>query len=214
MPVKPSLDYENALWNAGYRYVAGVDEVGRGPLAGPVMAAAVILDTSVGQPWWERVRDSNELSPAARQRLFDQILQGALAVGVGLVSNEEIDRIGIVPATREAMNLALGHLSPTPDFALVDGKEEVASELPQRALVKGDQVCLSIACASIVAKVIRDDLMLQADIRYPGWGFSSHKGYGTPEHLQRLEALGPSPLHRRSYAPVRDMLMVKPTVHV
>ncbi len=187
-------------------YIAGVDEAGRGALAGPVFAAAVVLpldDTSLPEALSE-VRDSKLLSPAARERLFPLIRERALAVGVGHASAEIIDREGILPATRLAMAEALGALSLRAGAVLVDGPLRLGpATLPQRAIVHGDRYSLSIAAASILAKVSRDRYMSALSELFPDYGFSRHKGYGTAEHRQALGRLGPCPEHRLSFAPLR-----------
>jgi len=188
--------YERAAWRSGLKQVAGVDEAGRGPLAGPVVAAAVILDPN------RRVKgldDSKRLAPAQRERLFEQILEHARGVGVGIVDPQTIDRVNILEATRRAMYEALGKLTPRPDLVLIDALRLPALACPQKPLVHGDSRSASIAAASIIAKVTRDRLMLEADARFPEYGFARHKGYPTPEHLAALEKHGPCPIHRRTF---------------
>lgn len=202
---KPTLAEERALCAQGYRHIAGLDEAGRGAWAGPVVAAAVIL--SLGDLNLSRsldgVRDSKQLSPRQRDALYELIRAVAVAVGVGVVSPEDIDAMGIVPATRRAMAAAVAQLSLSPDFLLIDflHLDEVA--LPQKGIVKGDAHCLSIAAASIIAKVTRDRLLIEWEETYPGYGFARHKGYGTRQHRAALNDLGPCGIHRRSYAPVQ-----------
>ena len=202
----PSYDREAALRLKGYTAIAGVDEVGRGPLAGPVMAAAVILSSRLDDPWVRLVRDSKLLTPRQRETAHAHIVREAVGVGVGAATSQEIDAVGIAPATRLAMARALGELRPTPDALLIDALTLPEVNLPQQGIIHGDRLCLSIAAASIVAKVTRDRLMIEQDQRHPGYGFARHKGYPTPEHLGQLQSLGPSPIHRRSFAPVRDLL--------
>jgi ribonuclease HII len=188
--------YERAAWRSGLKRVAGVDEAGRGPLAGPVVAAAVILDPN------RRVKgldDSKRLTPARRERLFEQILERAPGLGIGIVDPQTIDRVNILEATRLAMYEALGKLTPRPALVLIDALRLPALTCPQKALVRGDSRSASIAAASIVAKVTRDRLMLEADARFPEYGFARHKGYPTPEHLAALEKHGPCPIHRRTF---------------
>lgn len=197
--MRPSVEEEAALLRQGYRLVAGADEVGRGALAGPVVAAAVILPFPLSAPWVAEVRDSKLLSAPQRESLYGPITQAALGVGVGIVPPEVIDSQGILPATCQAVAQALACLSPAPDFLLVDWLKLPAFPLPYKPIVKGDRSCLSIACASIVAKVTRDRLMKGLDRLYPGYDFSQHKGYGTPGHRRCLEARGPCPAHRRSF---------------
>lgn len=203
MAVAPTLEKEEALWRAGLRLVAGVDEAGRGPLAGPVAAAAVVLPPFPPFPWLGQVRDSKALSPAARGHLEALIKAHALAWAVAFVDCEAVDRLGIGPASREAMCRALAALPQRPEAVLVDGRHPLPG-LPCQAVVDGDALCVSIACASILAKEARDRLMHHLDTHYPGYGFARHKGYPTPEHLAALARLGPSPVHRRSFAPVRE----------
>ena len=198
------LTLEDALWRAGYRAIAGVDEAGRGPWAGPVVAAAAILppDPVALIPLLGQVDDSKRLTPGQRERLFDLILQHAIAAGVGRAEAGEIDRNGIVAATRQAMRQALDALDPCPDFALFDFVTLPGLALPQRGVPHGDALSLSIATASILAKVTRDRWMIAQEAAYPGYGFARHKGYGTAEHHAALLRLGPCALHRLSFAPV------------
>jgi ribonuclease HII len=198
----PTFDQEHALQARGYRLVAGVDEVGRGALAGPVMAAAVILPLGADFPWLKLVRDSKQLSPRQRERVFDLVRSAGIPFGLGSVPHATIDRVGIVRATRMAMAEAVQALPSRPDFLLVDALSLPEVELPQKGIVRGDQLSFSIACASIVAKVSRDRQMTELDGVYPGYGLARHKGYGTRQHLQCLCQLGPCAIHRRSFAPV------------
>ncbi len=190
----------------GYRRVAGIDEVGRGPLAGPVVAAAVILPCDLDVPWLNLVKDSKQLSQSRRELLFHHIHEVAAGIGIGLVQSEVIDGLGIVKATRLAMKLAIDQLQPPPESLLIDYMSLPEVKLPQKGITKGDSLCFSIACASIIAKVTRDHLMIDLDKTYPGYRLARHKGYGTREHFACLRRLGPSPIHRRSFRPVRDML--------
>jgi ribonuclease HII len=199
-------DLELALWRAGYSAVAGVDEVGRGPLAGPVVAGAVILPPFFDAPWLPLVRDSKVLPPRRREELACCIQQDALACGIGVGPARLIDEIGLAAATRVAVDGALAMLSAAPDFLLLDAFLHRPSAVDQMALIGGDACCASIACASIVAKVARDRMLDGLDRRFPGYGLASHKGYGTPAHLAALDALGPCPVHRQSFAPVRARL--------
>lgn len=207
---RPDLAQEMALWAAGYTAIAGVDEAGRGAWAGPVVAAAVILPpdpaTLTTHAPWTAVADSKLLSPAQREALYPAILAAARSVGVGMASAERIDAVGILQATQEAMLAALGALALAPDFVLVDFVALPAAPAPQRALVQGDRRVLSIAAASVVAKVVRDRWMAQLDPRFPAYGFGRHKGYGTAAHREALLRLGPCPEHRRSFAPVQAVL--------
>jgi ribonuclease HII len=200
--MRPTLSEEIRCWRAGLRRVAGVDEAGRGPLAGPVVAAAVVLDPSEVASWWIAVRDSKLLGARLRGELAERIRADA-DVGIGVVGHEVIDARGIVPATREAMRLALAGLGEAPHFILVDGRALLDLDTGQRAIVRGDALCLSIGAASIVAKVERDRIMCEYDSRFPGYGFARHKGYATPEHLAALAVRGACAIHRRSFAPLR-----------
>ena len=205
--VLPNLTYEQRLWDAGYRNVAGLDEAGRGSWAGPVVAAAVILPPDITQmaQVLSGVRDSKRLSAARREVLLGAIQQHALAWGVGVVPASEIDARGIVPATFQAMSLALTALSLPADHLLIDHLSLPDQPLPQLSLTRGDALVLSIAAASIVAKVSRDRMMVDFDVQFPGYGFGQHKGYGTPQHRGALADLGPCSIHRLSFAPLREL---------
>ncbi len=198
-PASASYRFEGQAWRAGVGLIAGVDEAGRGPLAGPVVAAAVIID---------RVRrikglcDSKLLTPGRREELFEVIAARARAVGVGIVDHETIDRINILRATQTAMLKALSRLGVSPDLVITDFVHLAALSCPQKNLVHGDARSASVAAASIVAKVTRDRIMLELDAKYPDYGFARHKGYATPEHLTSLDRLGPCPIHRRTFAGV------------
>ncbi len=189
-------EFEEDLWASGARLVAGVDEVGRGPLAGPVTAAAVVLPRDLAI---EGIDDSKKLTPERRDELFDLIMRDAVDVGVASVSETVIDEINILNATRRAMRGALERLSEPPDHVLVDGSEIPALGIPQTGLPHGDERSTVIAAASIIAKVTRDRFLVELDRRYPDYGFARHKGYGTPEHLAALTRLGPCEIHRRSF---------------
>jgi len=197
----PALHFEHQARVRGYRAVAGIDEAGRGPLAGPVVAAAVILPEQFDLPG---LTDSKRLSAKARERLYPLIRAQALAVGVGVARAEEIDAINILQATLRSMQRAVGRLNVPPDFLLVDGNVPVPFSLPQQTLVKGDARSLSIAAASVIAKVVRDRIMVALDRLHPGYGFAGHKGYGSAAHLHAIATLGPSPCHRRSFGGVRE----------
>lgn len=200
----PTLEYENALRRAGHLWIAGLDEAGRGAWAGPVAAAAVILppdDPALGEKLRD-VCDSKLCTPHQRDVLYEQIAQTALAWSVALVAAGQIDQIGIVAATRQAMQEAVARLDPPPTALLIDYLRLPAVHLPQQAIKHGDRLCLSIAAASIMAKVTRDRELVRLDALYPGYGLAVHKGYGTSAHRAALERLGPSPIHRRSFAPV------------
>lgn len=195
---QPNWEYE-----ANYSgSVAGVDEAGRGPLAGPVVTAAVILDKN-NIP--TGLNDSKKLSEKKREALFVEIMQTA-KVGVGIAEPEEIDRINVLAATMVAMRRAVLDLPTRPDAVLIDGNRAPKLDIPVETIIKGDAKSLSIAAASIIAKVTRDRLMVLADQRFPGYGHSGHKGYPTKAHRETLQNIGASPIHRRSYAPVRDVL--------
>jgi ribonuclease HII len=203
--LRPDLREEMALYRQGYRLVAGLDEAGRGSWAGPVVAGAVVLPLNHNglEQALDGVRDSKQLNPLERERLYDVIQTEALAVGVGMVPPDQIDELGIVPATKEAMALAIARLPYPPDFLLIDFLGLARLDYPQKSIVHGDALSLSIAAASIMAKVSRDRFMVKLDGQHPGYGFASHKGYGTPQHRAALNRLGPSPIHRFSYAPVK-----------
>lgn len=191
-----------AKWRRRYEYIAGVDEVGRGPMAGPVVAAAVILAKGAFVP---DIDDSKKLSDKTRERLFDVILQDCLAFGVGIRSSQYIDKHGIVAATFSAMRIAVDMLSLKgypPGFVVVDGFPIPELGIPQEAVIRGDSRIASVACASIVAKVTRDRIMKEYSELYPDYGFSAHKGYCTKDHRTKLTSLGPCPIHRRSFGPV------------
>ena len=187
----------------GYRAVAGVDEAGRGPLAGPVVAGAAVLPPDYRAPWLAGVRDSKQLTPKRRETLFRHIRESGIAWSSGVVSSEDVDSLGIVAATKKAMLMAIRGLPAEPGYLLIDAVKLPESGISYKAIVKGDQKCMSIAAASIVAKVTRDGLMAEEDAKYPGYGFATHKGYPTRAHMERLRSLGPCPIHRRSFAPVR-----------
>ena len=202
----PTFVEETALRSLGYRLIAGIDEAGRGPLAGPVVAGAVVIPDGFSAPWLNDLRDSKQLSPHQRDVLFSCIEESGIAWASGVVSPEEIDSLGVVCATRNAMLTALKYLPERPDFLLIDALTLSESNTPFKAIVKGDQRCLSIAAGSIVAKVTRDRIMIEEGYRYPGYDFAVHKGYPTRAHLEHLQCLGPCPIHRRSFAPVRALL--------
>ncbi|MEZ4669077.1 MAG: ribonuclease HII [Anaerolineae bacterium] len=203
-----SLLFEKHYWSMGYQYVLGLDEAGRGTWAGPVVAAAVCLpperddlpEVLLG------VRDSKQMTPRQRANLVDTIQRTALAWGVGSASATEIDEIGIVPATRLAMRRALEATQHEPDVLLIDALRWPEIDIPQQSIVKGDSLSLSIAAASILAKVWRDKHMQEIDIAYPQFGFAHHKGYGTARHQRALNQYGVCPEHRRTFAPIRILL--------
>ncbi len=202
----PTMAEERRLWTQGYKLVAGIDEAGRGSLAGPVMAAAVILPPRVRGSWADRVRDSKLLSERQREELYDPICENAVAFAVGSVDSWTIEAIGIARATQIAMTQAISQLSPAPQALLIDYFTLPHVKLPQKGVENGDTLCFSIACASIIAKVTRDRLMAHFDEIYPGYYFARHKGYSTEEHMALIRRLGPCPIHRRTFQPVRDAL--------
>lgn len=200
------IEFERKAFAAGHRRVAGLDEAGRGPLAGPVVAACVVLPLSDGIPAeLDGLTDSKQLTAARREHFF-RILRRmpGVAMGVGRASVAEIDRLNILRATHLAMARAAAALCPAADVLLVDGLPVPGLPCPSRSIVRGDALSLSIAAASVVAKVTRDRIMLALDRRYPGYGFARHKGYGTAIHLRMLRSLGPCAAHRRSFRPVAD----------
>ena len=202
------LTYERELWQRGLTLVAGVDEAGRGPLAGPVVAAAVILPCAWAEsgiePGLRELNDSKQLTQSQREEFFSVITAHAqIRFAISVQDATVIDDINILQATHRAMNDALARLSPAPQHALVDGLAVKTMRVPQTALVKGDSRSYSIAAASVLAKVTRDRLMLEFDRQFPGYGFAEHKGYGTPQHLAAIAQLGPCAIHRRSFAPMK-----------
>ena len=189
-------EIENGVYGEGFEIICGVDEAGRGPLAGPVCAAAVILPKGLEIPG---LTDSKKLTDKKRRELFPVIKEQAIAYGIGLASHEEIDEINILQATYLAMERALAQLSVKPDIALIDGNRAKDFGLPVRTVVKGDSLSMNIAAASILAKVTRDDLMLELAEKYPEYGFEVHKGYGTKAHYEALRAHGASEIHRKTF---------------
>jgi ribonuclease HII len=199
--LRPTLHFEEQAMCQGYRLVAGVDEAGRGPLAGPVVAAAVILPKEFDLPG---LNDSKKLSAKKRESLFSLIRIQAVTVGVGVVPAPEIDELNILQASLKAMVLAVRRLRISSDYLLVDGITPVPLSLPQKILKQGDSRSLSVAAASVVAKVVRDRMMTAYDRLYPGYGFAKHKGYGSAQHRAFIARLGPCPLHRRTFRGVRE----------
>jgi ribonuclease HII len=191
------LDFENSAITDGFRFIAGIDEVGRGCLAGAVVAAAVILDLS--KPLPEGLNDSKKLTAKNRERLDEEIRRHALAFSIAQVEADEIDRINILQATKKAMRLAIEKLDPQADFLLIDAVELRDVKLSQKAIIRGDAISASIAAASIIAKTFRDNLMREMDELYPAYGFAKHVGYGTKAHFAALRAHGACPLHRKSF---------------
>lgn len=195
-------DYEKALIEKGIKYICGIDEAGRGPLAGPVVAAAVILKEN---PQFEYVNDSKKLTEKKRLLALEEIKREALAIGIGISSVEDIDRINIYRATAQAMLSAVEALKIKPEYLLVDAMPLVTT-IPQKAIIKGDQLSLSIAAASIVAKTARDSYMDEMDKLFPEYKFKQHKGYGTKAHLEALEKYGVTPIHRKTFEPIKTMV--------
>jgi len=193
--------FENEARLHGFAQVAGVDEAGRGPLAGPVVSAAVILPESFDAP---EINDSKKLTPPKRDKLYDQIREGAIAVGVGIVDNLQIDEINILQAALLSMAQAADQLSPAPDFLLIDGTFTTPAQIKQKAIPKGDTLSISIAAASIIAKVTRDRLMAAYHDRYPEYGFNRHKGYPTKAHKEAIARHGVSPIHRLTFKGVKE----------
>lgn len=196
-------NYERKIRAEGFQYIAGIDEVGRGPLAGPVVAAAVILPEDFFLPG---IDDSKKLSEKRRNELFDVIQERAIAISVSMVSAEEIDEINIYQATKKAMLSATAQLPTAPDFLLIDAMK-LETPYPQESIIKGDAKSISIAAASIIAKVSRDRLMNTLAEQYPHYGFAQNAGYGTKEHILAIEKYGITPVHRKSFAPVKDYLL-------
>jgi ribonuclease HII len=203
LPVQPTDYFERMYYGQGYQRIAGVDEVGRGPLAGPVVAAAVILPKDgIGQ----KLFDSKKISSKKRENLYDLILSETLGVGIGMIGQEEIDLLNIFQATLKAMALAVENLPIRPDFILIDGPQGLRLPIPQKPIRKGDQLSNSIAAASIVAKVTRDRMMVEWHRRYPQYNFAKHKGYGTKEHRRAIEKFGICELHRKTFRGVKEYL--------
>lgn len=194
--------YEKEAQKQGFQYVAGIDEVGRGPLAGPVVAAAVILPENI---FISGINDSKKLSSKKREQLYQEIKNEALAIGIGVVGADVIDEINIYQATKKAMNIAINQLSIFPDFLLIDAMK-IDTPITQRSLIKGDSLSVSIASASIIAKVYRDRLMMEYSKKYPEYQFEKNAGYGTREHIQAIRKFGPTPIHRKTFAPIKEYI--------
>jgi ribonuclease HII len=203
--------YEQEARACGFQNIAALDEAGRGPLAGPVVAAAVIFPPGFTQ---SGVADSKRLSRAQREAVIKRIYASATSIGIGIVDPVEIDRINILNATKLAMRFAVESLRPTPDFLLIDGNFYIASNLSQRPIVKGDRFCFSIAAASIVAKVTRDRIMERYHIDFPSFGFASNKGYPTRSHLEILRRIGPCPIHRKTFRGVREFFTLPDPIDI
>ena len=195
--LKELKQIEEELYNSGVNLICGIDEAGRGPLAGPVVVAAAIMprDSMI-----EGVNDSKKVSEKKREKLYDLITDEAIAYGVGIIDQKEIDRINILNATKEGLTMAVKELNPKPDLIIVDALSKIdTEEIPYKSIIKGDAKCYSIACASIIAKVTRDRIMRQWDEVYPQYGFIKHKGYGTAAHISAIKEYGLCPLHRLSF---------------
>ena len=195
------LAYEKELYTQGIQLIAGVDEVGRGPLAGPVVAAAVILPKACKIPG---LNDSKKIPKSKHKEIYEAVLQNAVAIGIGIKDNQVVDQVNIYEATKLAMMEAIGQLEPQPQHLLIDAMK-LDFPIPQTSIIKGDANSLSIAAASIVAKVTRDQMMEEFDLEYPGYDFAQNAGYGTANHLAGLHKLGVTPIHRRSFEPVKSM---------
>ncbi|RJP80776.1 MAG: ribonuclease HII [Desulfobacteraceae bacterium] len=206
MEISPAPDiwiFEKTAWSNGFTKIAGVDEVGRGPLAGPVVSASVILPASFPE---SDITDSKKLSPRKREALFLHICDHATAIGIGIIDSAEIDRVNILQASLLSMALAVNNLSVSPDYLLIDGIFPISSELPQQTIVKGDSLSISIASASIVAKVIRDRLMEKYHRQYPLFAFDKHKGYPTKCHREAIRNHGNCPIHRKTFKGVKEQV--------
>jgi ribonuclease HII len=201
----PDRSAEQRLFARGYRRVAGLDEAGRGALAGPVVAAAVILPEKITFPWIEDVRDSKLLSARQREALFAVMQQSGIEIGLGIIPPAIIDAVNILNATRQAMQAALEQMAEPPDYVLTDAVCLPRLRTPQQNIIRGDRTCLCIACASIAAKVTRDRIMCEMHAEYPHYGFKAHKGYGTSQHLLMLQAHGACAIHRLTFNPVRAL---------
>ncbi|MBK15677.1 MAG: ribonuclease HII [Chloroflexi bacterium] len=203
---RPDNYEEKQLTNFGYKFIAGIDEVGRGTLAGPVLSALVIFRKDFDSEWFPELDDSKRLTKNKRLDLFNLINSDALCVSVGSASNNEIDESGIISATKLSMVRAIENSEIIPDYLLIDAVELDSVDVPQKSIIKGDQISSSIAAASIIAKVTRDQIMVDFDKVYPEYGFGNHKGYGTKAHIDSINNYGITPLHRKSFEPVKSMI--------
>jgi ribonuclease HII len=202
--MKPDLRaYEKKVEEKGFSFIAGVDEAGRGPLAGPVVSAAVILPSGFQAPG---LNDSKQLTPKEREIFYEKISAGAVAIGIGIVDVDEIDHINILQAALLSMVIAVKNLRTPPDFLLIDGKYIIKTKYPQQAIIKGDTLCISIAAASVMAKVTRDRIMTNYHSIYPAYGFNRHKGYPTLEHREAIKAHGCCAIHRKTFKGVKEYL--------
>jgi ribonuclease HII len=205
LPDRPCRDEENALLSAGYRRIAGVDEAGRGALAGPVVAATVILPEVARFRWLPLIRDSKLLKEKVREDLYKKMHRSGVLIGIAVVEADVIDEINILNATKKAMKLAIERLPEPPDFVITDAVPLPRFHIPQKNIIKGDRLCTVISCASVIAKVVRDRIMIDLDEKYPQYGFANHKGYGTSEHLECLQRYGACRVHRATFGPVKDL---------
>ena len=202
----PDFTQEDSLFKQGYSMIAGLDEVGRGTLAGPVVAGLAIFESKPSDDWVGMIRDSKQMSSSQREYIIPHLEKSALVLEIGVSSSIEVDNLGIVNATRLAMKRAIDSLAFLPQYLLLDAFPLPGISIPQKAIIHGDSMCFSIAAASIIAKVRRDKMMEEYDILYPGYGFVSNKGYGTKQHIDRLKELGPSPIHRKTFLPLKEMI--------
>ena len=200
----PSLDFELDVFKQNYTFIAGLDEVGRGTIAGPVVSGAVVLDLNKHLEFYEEINDSKKLTSKKRNSLSILIKRFALTYGIGISSAKEIDQIGIVPATKLSMIRAVNHLAPKPEYLLIDSLEIPEIDIDQTSLIKGDNISISIAAASIIAKVARDKMMEKYDKYFPNYTFKSHKGYYTKSHASELIENGVTKIHRKTFAPIKD----------
>lgn len=207
---KPTKKEENKLYASGYQFIAGVDEVGRGAWAGPLVAAAVILPARHNI---KGINDSKKLKPEQREKLYVQITRSALSWSVHLVHHDEIDKIGIGQANHQAIQKAIKKLKPSADYVLIDALKVQLGNTPSQSIIKGDEKIISIAAASIIAKVTRDQLMAGWHKLYPAYQFHIHKGYGTERHAKALKKHGPSPIHRQSFLPIKRLMRAKSRKH-
>ena len=194
--------FEDEACQNGYKIIAGIDEAGRGPLAGPVVSASVVLPLGFTDP---DITDSKKLTPKKRELLYSRIIEQALSIATGIVDNVEIDRVNILRASLNSMKISCENLLVPPDFLLIDGKFEIDTDTPQKAIIRGDSKSISIAAASIIAKVTRDRLMIEFDSKYPEYGFARHKGYPTKAHKQAILQYGATPIHRKTFKGVREV---------
>lgn len=200
----PNFEEEKKLWKKGFKFIAGLDEAGRGPLAGPVVAAAVVILDYKKIAKIKNINDSKKMTPKAREQIYEILIKHAdIKWGIGIVSEKVIDKINILQATKLAMKKVAKNLNP--DFLLLDGSFKINSKIPQRSIIKGDAKVFSISVASIIAKVTRDRLMQKMHKKYPQYGFNNHKGYGTKAHFASLEKFGPCKIHRKTFYPINKM---------